>query len=157
MRVTRVVAGLTAVIAAVLGLSLATAGSAAAADEAGQWRSYGNTNPVTSSPSTWRCAGTQIVIIDVVAQVCAIRTIAGGDVQGAVIVRNNLSGVYSVTARMSVVNSSGDVLGNWRCPPSGVGANSWSVCFGKTFTHNGRVRATAGTANGVPLGTSPFV
>ena len=56
MRVARVVAGLTAVITAGLGLSLATAGPASATGS-GTWRAYGNKNPFTSSSSTWRCFG----------------------------------------------------------------------------------------------------
>jgi hypothetical protein len=41
MRVTQMVGGLTAVVTAVVGLSLATAGPAAAT-EPGTWRAYGN-------------------------------------------------------------------------------------------------------------------
>jgi hypothetical protein len=155
MRVRRVVAGLTAIITAVLGLSLATVGPAAAT-ESGSWRAYGNTNPITSSSSTWHCAITQPIGTNVGAQVCAIRSAGGGAVQGAVIVRNNRASLYSVTAAMDLYTSSNIYLGDWVCPSSGVGANSWSVCFGRTLTQSSPVNS-AGAANGAYLGISPFV
>ncbi len=151
----RALAGLTIIVTAVFGLSLATVGSAAAA-ESGTWRPYGNTNPITSSSSTWKCAGTQPVAAYVFARVCAIRSPGGGAVQGAVIVRNNRSNLYSASAAMDLHNSSGAALGLWVCPSSGVGANSWSVCFGRTLTQGSQVNS-AGEANGVSLGISPFV
>ncbi|MDV5145844.1 hypothetical protein R1T08_16920 [Streptomyces sp. SBC-4] len=154
MRVARMVAGSTAIVTAALGLGLATAGAATAA-ESGSWRAYGNTNPITSSSSTWRCAGTKVIATDVSAQVCAIRSAGGGAVQGAVIVRNNRSSLYSVAAAMDLYNSSGK-LGAWACSSSGVGANSWSVCFGKTISQSGSVDSV-GIANGVNLGVSPKV
>ena len=153
MRVTRMVAGSTTIITAVLGLSLATAGPAAAAE--GSWRPYGNTNPITSSPATWRCASTEEIATNVAAQVCAVRSEGGGAVQGAVIVRNNRSSSYRVQAEMYLYNSSGQ-LGYWECSSSGVGANSWSVCFGRTISQNGSVYSP-GAANGENLGTSPRV
>ena len=155
MRVTRVIAGLAAIITGVLGLSLATAGPAAAT-EAGSWRAYGNINPITSSPATWKCAATQPIGTNVGAQVCAIRSLGGGAVQAAVIVRNNRSSLYSVTAAMDLYNSSGTYLGDWLCPSSGVGANSWSVCFGRTLAMSSLVNSE-GFANGTYLGISPFV
>lgn len=148
------VAASTTIITAALGLSLATAGPAAAA-ESGNWRAYGNTNPITSSSSTWHCAGTKTIATNVGAQVCAIRSSGGGSVQGAVIVRNNRSSLYSVQAAMDLYNSSGK-LGAWVCPSSGVGANSWSVCFGQTISHSRSVDSV-GIANGVSLGISPKV
>jgi hypothetical protein len=127
-----------------------------AAAESGSWRAYGNTNPITSSPSTWHCAGTQPVATNVGAQVCAIRSSGGGAVQAAVIVRNNRSSLYSLPAGMDLFTSSGVKLGEWVCPSSGVGANSWSVCFGRTLTEGSPVDS-AGNANGVILGISPLV
>lgn len=155
MRVTQLVAALAAVVAAVLGVSLVTAAPAAAA-ESGTWNAYGNTNPITSSPSQWQCAGSRTVVTSVIAQVCAIRSVAGSHVQGAVVVRNNRSSVYSVRAVVHLYTSAGTELGVWTCPLSGVAANSWSVCFGRTLAWSGRVRAT-GYANDVYLGTSPYV
>lgn len=154
MRVTRAVAGLAAVIAAVFGLSLATAGPAAAAN--GSWRAYGNTNPITSSTSTWRCTSTTPVAPDVLAQVCAVRAQSGSHVQAAVIVRNNRSILYGATAWADLYSSEIGTLGEWVCPSSGVGANSWSVCFGRTLPHSFPVRSK-GSVNGIPLGVSPYV
>lgn len=154
MRVARMVAGSTTIITAALGLSLATAAPAAAA-ESGSWRAYGNTNPITSSSATWHCAGTKAITTNVGAQVCAIRSAGGGAVQAAVIVRNDRSSLYSVQAAMDLYNSSGE-LGSWVCSSSGVGANSWSVCFGRTISQSGSVDSV-GVVNGVDLGKSPKV
>ncbi|WP_410567643.1 hypothetical protein [Amycolatopsis sp. cmx-4-61] len=147
-------AGLTT-IAAGLGLALTTTGTAAAA-ETGSWHAYGNTNPITSSSATWHCAGSKTVATSVVAQVCAIRSAGGGAVQGAVIVRNNRSALFSVSASMDLYTSSGAGLGVWTCASSGVAANSWSVCFGRTLAQSSPVNSM-GDAKGVDLGTSPFV
>ncbi|MGC7099166.1 hypothetical protein ACPZ19_31210 [Amycolatopsis lurida] len=144
----------TATVAAVLGMSLAVASPASAAT--GSWKAYGNTNPITSSSSTWKCAGSESIASNVVAQVCAIRSPGGGSVQGAVIVRNNRSNLYSVSAGMDLQTSSGVNLGTWVCSSSGVGANSWSVCFGKTLAQSNKVDSV-GIANGVSLGVSPLV
>ncbi|MFJ8150311.1 hypothetical protein ACIQ6R_35540 [Streptomyces sp. NPDC096048] len=133
MRFARLFAGTTATITAAIGLSLATAGPASATD--GSWRAYGNTNPITSSSSTWKCASTVRLDTNVGAQVCVIRSASGGSVQGAVIVRNNQDNLYRVSATVSLYNSAGVWQGTtWSCPKSGVGANSWSVCFGETVT-----------------------
>ncbi|MEU6032699.1 hypothetical protein OG288_42865 [Streptomyces tauricus] len=134
-------------------MSLVSAGPAAAA--AGAWRAYGNTNPITSSSSTWHCAGSKEVADDVHAQVCAIRSSNGTGVQGAVIVRNDRSSLYSAAAFMDLRTSSA-TLGNWSCASSGVAANSWSVCFGKTLTQSSPVNS-AGSAQAVSLGVSPTV
>ncbi|MFC7617183.1 hypothetical protein ACFQV2_30915 [Actinokineospora soli] len=142
------------VVATVFGLSVATAGSAAAAT--GEWRAYGNTNPITSSSSTWHCNLTVIIATDVSAQVCAIRSASKTSVQGAVIVRNNTSSLFSASALIYVYNAHGFPQGEWQCPSSGVGANSWSVCFGQSFTFENVVRAY-GKANTSPLGFSPYV
>ncbi|MEA5360926.1 hypothetical protein VA596_15365 [Amycolatopsis sp., V23-08] len=151
----RAAAGLTTIATAGLGLSLAAAGPAAAA-ETGSWHAYGNTNPITSSASTWHCAGSKAVTTSVVAQVCAIRAPGGGSVQGAVIVRNNRAGLYSLSAAMDLYSSSGTKLGIWTCASSGVAANSWSVCFGRTLPHGGAVDSV-GRAGDVDLGESPLV
>lgn len=120
-----------AVIAAFLGLSLATAGTAAA--DTGYWRPYGNTNPITSSSSTWKCGSSLTFTTNVVAQTCAIKTADGSGAQAAVIVRNNRSTTYIVSAATYLRSSHDGVLGYWRCPSSGVAANTWSVCFGVTL------------------------
>ncbi|MFI5531799.1 hypothetical protein ACIA8O_25030 [Kitasatospora sp. NPDC051853] len=154
MRFARTAAAPMTVAAAALGLGLVSAGPAAAADS-GSWRAYGNTNPITSSSSTWHCAGSKTIATDVLAQVCAIRSAGGGAVQAAVIVRNNRSSLFSVQAAMDLYNSSAS-LGSWVCSSSGVGANSWSVCFGKTLSQTAAVDSV-GAANGVNLGLSPKV
>ncbi|MGW3991104.1 S1 family peptidase [Streptomyces sp. NPDC004830] len=120
---------------------------------AGTWRAYGNTNPVTSSSSTWRCASSKTISTGVIAQVCAIRSSNGSGVQGAVIVRNNQSGLYGAEARMDLYTASGTHLGDWKCPSSGVGANSWSVCFGTTLSQSSQVNSF-GALNGTYLGLS---
>ena len=119
-----------AIITALLSLGLVTAGTASAAT--GSWKAYGNTNPITSSPHTWVCASSQAVTTNVVAQVCVIRSSGGGSAQGAVIVRNNRAGLYSTTARVDLWTADRGQIGIWDCPSSGVGANSWSVCFGRS-------------------------
>ncbi|MEU4254493.1 hypothetical protein AB0F15_44600 [Amycolatopsis sp. NPDC026612] len=135
----------------------APAGPAAASAAAtGSWHAYGNTNPITSSASTWSCAGSKALTTNVLAQVCAIRSPGHASVQGAVIVRNNRSSLYSVAAAMDLYTSSGDKLGDWACASSGVGANSWSVCFGSTLAERSSVNSV-GIANGVNLGISSNV
>ena len=119
-----------AVTAVLLGLTVMTVSPASAA--AGNWKAYGNTNPITSSPHTWVCAGSKAVTTNVVAQVCAIRSASGGSAQGAVIVRNNQSGLFSATALVDLWSAGRGQMGIWECPSSGVGANSWSVCFGRS-------------------------
>jgi hypothetical protein len=119
-----------AIIAALLGLTVATAAPASAAE--GSWKAYGNTNPITSSPHKWVCAGSKSIATDVLAQVCVIRTASGGSAQGAVIVRNNRSSAFSTTARVDLWTAEHDQFDWWYCTSSGVGANSWSVCFGRS-------------------------
>jgi hypothetical protein len=118
------------------------------------WVSYGNTNPITSSSSTWRCASTQTVPYsdNVLAQVCTVRSADKAGVQGAIIVRNNNSYLYDVSASMTVYYESGGQKGYWSCSPSPVGANSWSVCFGTTFPASIYNYATNGYANKKWLG-----
>jgi hypothetical protein len=123
-----------AIITAALGLSMAAAGPASAAD--GTWVHYGNTNPITSSASTWHCGPTETVNNrpGVVAQVCAVRTAKGDAAQGAVIVRNNNDTSRSVDAWVSLRNSADDSLaGFWDCGTTGVLGHSWKVCFGETL------------------------
>ena len=135
-------------------MSLATAGPASATGT-GTWRAYGNTNPITSSSSTWRCDDTVPVVANVYAQVCAIRSYDNRSVQGAVIVRNNRSSLYSAAAWVDLAIGF-TVIGDWACSLSGVGAHSWSVCFGRTQTVTSQVNST-GRVNGVHLGLSPSV
>ncbi|WP_156365891.1 hypothetical protein [Nocardiopsis sp. NRRL B-16309] len=143
-----------AVASVALGLSLATATPAAAAT--GTWVRYGNTNPITSSSSTWRCDGSESVGTNLVAQVCAIRSPSGASVQGAVIVRNN--GRYSqyVPARVALNSSYAANWGNWDCGTGTVLLNSWSVCFGSTIEVAESVFAW-GYANSYSLEGSPRV
>jgi hypothetical protein len=120
------------------------------------WTPYGNTNPITSSSSSWRCRSTYPVTNTVGAQVCTVRSPAG-KVRGAVIVRNNNSYLYSVRASMTVYYEDegfrGDFRGSWSCESSGVGANSWAVCFGTEFPSLPNTRyQTSGFANDTNLG-----
>lgn len=154
MRAVRIVAGLTTIVAAALGLSLVSAGPAAA--DSGTWAAYGSTNPITSSPSMWTCAPTRTIATSVAAQVCVVRSVDATHVQAAVVVRNNRSAVYSVSAEMDLADTSGDFVGYWKCPPSGVGSRSWSVCFGKTLPYNYCCVDSEGAANGVYLGITPY-
>jgi hypothetical protein len=122
-----------AVIAAFLGMSLATAGTATA--DPGYWRAYGNKNPITSSASTWEC-GRSVELYyqtNVVAQTCAVKNVARDGAQAALIVRNNRSSTYIVSAATDLRSGFDGLMGVWRCPSSGVAANSWSVCFGVTL------------------------
>ncbi|MCT2582163.1 hypothetical protein [Actinophytocola gossypii] len=151
----RALAGLAAITAVTLGLGLTTVGTAAAAD--GSWRAYGNTNPITSSSSTWKCGSTKTVAYSVLAQVCMVRSARGDDMQGAVIVRNNNRvGLFMTDASVSLHRPSGAQVDKWFCEDSGVAANSWSVCFGKTIAYPGATRAV-GVANNVGLGSSPNI
>jgi hypothetical protein len=147
------IAGLTAGLS-LLGLGLVTASPASAA--AGSWKAYGNTNPITSSPHTWKCDASKIISTNVLAQVCVIRSANEELVQGAVIVRNNTNGLFSTSASVKVWNKQPVVLGEWACASSGVATKSWSVCFGRSFPFNPKADAT-GYANGVFLGDTPDV
>ena len=153
MRVPRMVAGLTAAIAAVAGLNLATAAPAAA--DTGTWRPYGNTNPITSSSSRWACATTKTYADFVYAQVCAIRAQDAVSVQPAVIVRNDRYSSFSADA-WADLRIGGVPVGSYHCSTSGVGPRSWSVCFGATQTYDVSVKAI-GSVNNLYLGESPNV
>jgi hypothetical protein len=120
------------------------------------WVAYGSTNPITSSSSSWRCNSTVSIGSNVGAQVCTVRSADGKGVQGAIIVRNNNSYLYSTDANMTVYYDFGSVRGNWSCPSSGVGANSWSVCFGTTFAAGNYKYSTSGNANSRGLGTTGY-
>jgi hypothetical protein len=150
MRVSRLVAGLAATVTAVLGLSLVTAGPAAAAS--GVWHAYGNTNPITTSSSVWACGPTSTVESNVLAQLCAVMTPDGEYFQSAVVVRNNRSSLYGVEVAAVLADYIYEnVMDNSSCARSGVAANSWSVCYGKTVAHYGVVYVKQGGANGQPL------
>ena len=151
------------ILTAVAGLSLSTAGPAAAATiEPGTWRPYGATNPPTSGTSIWNCTGELRITDDqlVTGRVCVIRTPNGEHFQGAVIIRNDRSSLYGTeVAFMMETYDDGDYDIRWVCPRSGVGAHSWSVCFGRTLWwpitfSTARVRESG--ANGVNLGPSPW-
>lgn len=139
--------------AAALALGFTSALPAAAAT--GTWRPYGNTNPITSSRSAWKCASTVTVGFNLLSQVCIIRSRNGASIQGAVIVRNNNTFLYNTNANVTVLNAGGRIFDTWYCPQSGVGANSWSVCFGKTFNWNA-LAYSYGFANGGWLGGTGF-
>lgn len=149
----RVFAGLATIVTVVLGLSLAVAGSAAA--DTGVWRAYGNTNPITSSDSRWWCESTVTVASNVGAQICAIRSASGSSVQGAVIVRNNRSSLFKTDASMALFSRSGPLGRNYMCYRSGVAANSWSVCYGKTLARRGGTMVQ-GHAHDEWLGNTPY-
>ncbi|RJL35551.1 hypothetical protein [Bailinhaonella thermotolerans] len=129
-------------------------GASAAAD--GAWRAYGNVNPITSSTSTWGCAASKAIAVDVVAQVCAVRAQHGGAVQGAVIVRNNRSTRYDTAAGSELFTYGEYREGYWVCPVSGVAPHSWSVCFGTTLPLSVLTHAR-GWAAYTDLETSPYV
>ncbi|MET9634072.1 hypothetical protein ABZX92_42130 [Lentzea sp. NPDC006480] len=140
-----------AVITALLGLVLATAGTASASP--GSWVPYGNNNPITGSSAKWVCGGSEVIAENMLAQVCAIRSGngTGTAVQGAVIIRNNRSSLASASARVVMWETGGGTYDYWYCSSSGIAAHSWSVCFGASFGHAGKVYAT-GDAKNVALG-----
>jgi hypothetical protein len=155
MRITRTLAGSAAVIAAVAGLGLATAGPAAAAS--GVWRAYGNTNPITSTSGleTWKCAASHRIAVNVVAQVCGIIWPDSITVQPAVIVRNNKPVLYKASATMDLFDTETKKdFGESDCRLSGVAAHSWSVCFGTTHTPTFDNMDSTGYADNTFLGTS---
>lgn len=132
-----------------------TAGPAAA--ENGVWRSY-SSDPTRIGTSTWECGYTDNRIASgVSAQVCAIRTANKERVQAAVIVHNRRTTAFSVKATAFLWDvKSLNSLGSWDCRSSGVGAESWSVCFGITIPYLGRQVEANGTANDAELGfTNP--
>lgn len=150
----RVVAGLVS-IAAVVGLNVATAGPAAAVGY-GSWINYRNTNPITSSASTWACGSTEQIDTLVGAQTCAIRSPNGKYVQAAIIVRNNKATSYAVPLGKVSLKTPNAVLNLWNCTQVTATANSWLVCFGDTLTHQGTVRS-AGIVDLDELTQSPWI
>jgi hypothetical protein len=83
------------------------------------------------------------------------RAPGGHSVQGAVIVRNNRSSLYTANADTDLVSAAG-LVKFWHCATSGVGAHSWSVCFGQTLTVSDLVNS-AGWVNDTFLGISPNI
>jgi hypothetical protein len=123
------------------------------------WTPYGNTNPITSTGGKWRCHSTVPISNNVGAQVCTIRFPSTdeypyGRIQGAVIVRNNNNYLYSTSANLTVHRENDlRIFGSGFCSSSGVGANSWSVCFGSRFSSAYGTRyLTVGYANNEDLG-----
>lgn len=164
MRITRVLTRSAAVITAAAGVGLAAAGPAGASvppggGGAGTWRAFGNTNPITSSSSEWKCASSRQIGVNVVAQVCAIRSIDDPVfVQAAVIVRNNKPVEYDAQATMDLVDpNAGGQTFSYVCTLSGVAPDSWSVCFGTTVRNINAVFAKGMAGNFVDLGASPEV
>ncbi|WP_328998008.1 hypothetical protein OHA18_26525 [Kribbella sp. NBC_00709] len=119
----------------------------------GAWRAYGNTNPITSSSSTWRCTKSVGAGWNINAQLCAVRSAFSAGAQAAVIVRNNSGDLVSAEAYAELWDDPhGEEIASWACGKSGVAANSWSVCFGHTvpyafpvFAWQGNVTALGGT------------
>lgn len=140
-----------AITTALLGLSLVTAGTAAAAP--GRWVAFGNDNPILGSSYKWLCAGSKEIGADMVAQVCALRSSegTGRTVESAVIVRNNGSSLASASAQAVLWKLSGSDYEPRTCASSGVAAHSWSVCFGASWDYGGKVWAS-GDARNVSLG-----
>jgi hypothetical protein len=136
-------------------MSLVTA-SPAAASTYGSWLTYGNTNPITVSASTWNCGSSKEITAHVVAQVCAIRSASGSSTQSAVIVRNNRISSFLMDAESRLWNTSGGNIGYWYCRAANLPSNAWTVCFGETLSYSSSVRA-AGSAYNVGLTTSPYI
>ncbi|REF99195.1 hypothetical protein DFJ67_5222 [Asanoa ferruginea] len=155
MRVKRAVLGTAVAIIASFGLSVVSASPAAA--DAGIWRAFGNTNPISSSASLWRCGATKTITTNVVAQGCAIRAAGGANyAQIAMIVRNNRSSLFGAGVTMwgDTTDSTPFLI---ICNASGVAANSWSVCFSNTFQSSAAVQMFDGSVNGVYVADSPWV
>jgi hypothetical protein len=71
-----------------------------------------------------------------------------------VIVRNSRAiGTYNAEAAMTLIDDEFGTpsLGRWECPRSGVGADSWSVCFGQTVQYPETVRVGEAGVNGTSL------
>ncbi|WP_250009224.1 hypothetical protein [Actinoplanes sp. M2I2] len=180
MRIKASSAAAAVIITATLGLSVMTASPAAAAEtvrgnwptageadpmgfgksaaadpEVGTWRSYA-TNPINAGSSTWRCGDAKGIGTDISGRPCIIRTADRESVQGAVVILNNRSSIVPVEAAVVVRAAAYEPfeLGEWHCSRSGVGARSWSVCFGETFSFSDKAD-TQGGANGKDLLYSP--
>jgi hypothetical protein len=146
MNLKRLAASALASLTAVVGLSLATAGPAAA--DAGVWRSY------SSSPigARWACDSYKTLATGVTARVCGIKTVDATAVQTAVVVRNTKATLYAVEAAADLTTPDAGFVGRWECPRSGVGATSYSVCYGVTREQHLYPVEIRGGANGVNLG-----
>ncbi|EEP72484.1 hypothetical protein MCAG_02812 [Micromonospora sp. ATCC 39149] len=70
--------------------------------------------------------------------------------------RSGVVGACHGAEARRLYTSSGAYLGDWACASSGVGANSWSVRFGRTLIQSSPVNSV-GVANGASLGQSPNV
>lgn len=146
MKLKRLAASAMVVATGVVGLSVVSAGPAAAA--AGVWRAYGDTNPSTIGTSTWSCADPTTITPGVLAWACAIRSRDRVHVQVAVVVRNTQPSLYAAEATVAMAGVAGKALGEWECSNSGVGANSWSACYGETLYNESRVSVMAAHVNG---------
>jgi hypothetical protein len=138
--------------AIVAGSLLSTATPAAAAT--GRWGGYGNTNPITSSSSSWSCNETRALATSVGAQICAVKAPKGSWFQAAVIVRNNQPSRFYVSADMTMRSLVDGVRGTWTCPSEPVAAKTWSVCFGETLDEYSNTVFVSGHANGRDLGSA---
>ena len=150
---------LAAVVTAVVGLSLVAAVPASATEEErGRWVPYPTTSPI-AGPSTWHCSRNIPVETQVLVQVCAIRSADQQSAQGAVIVRNNRSGLYGAAVALMLEGDEGPIDIRWTCPQSGVAAGTWSVCFGAWVNspYPSWVRTVNPGVNGQPLANSGSV
>jgi hypothetical protein len=126
------------------------------------WKDYGNINPIGSSPLTWTCTTrTQFdpgkkIDTGIYGKVCLVRSFDGQNLQGAIIVRNYNSYLYSTGASGTLFNIDGNPITTWECPQSSVGANSWSVCFGNIFKYPYLASATGFFSNHTRLGLTPY-
>jgi hypothetical protein len=148
-RPARLIAGSAAIVTTVLGLILATAGPAAAADFPGRWQSY-TTSPITG-PSTWKCSYSDPFDTNMLAQFCVVRTQNGSGVQGAMIVRNNRDTLYGAQVAIKLQDNL-FIWGQWVCPRSGIAPHTWSVCYGETFPHSSPIYTYLGGVNGQLIG-----
>ncbi|TQS43694.1 hypothetical protein [Cryptosporangium phraense] len=154
-QIARVVAGSAAVVTLAAGLTMVVADPAAALTvENGTWRAVGSQDPANSWGGTHKCdAGWSDIGASVQARKCGIRSANGQSVQGAIVIRNSRPTLVGVqVAFMMDTLHSGTFDIRWVCPDSGVGANSYSVCFGRTFQYTAdKVGIHEAGANGVPL------
>lgn len=129
---------------ATLAIVLASVFAAQPANAAtGSWQPYPG-----SIPSNWTC-GASAHGPELSVQTCIVRS--GYYVQSATIVRNRAP--YQVIATVDQVTwtSNQYPLASGTCAPSGVGANSVSVCFTATVQAEAPVQSDAHvTANGRP-------
>jgi hypothetical protein len=123
------------------------------------WQPYGNTNPITSTSSNngwiWKCGPTKEVTSSILSQVCLVRTSDKRYLRGAVIVRNNRSSLFNSYANVKVADSISTIRSS-SCSSSGVGANSWSVCYGGDFFSWPYSAYADGSTNGVPLSQTVY-